>query len=45
MARAGGFMRIIGVIDLMRGQVVGGVAGRRETYRPIQSQICATQRR
>jgi phosphoribosylformimino-5-aminoimidazole carboxamide ribotide isomerase len=34
-------MRVIGVIDLLGSEVVRGVAGRRETYRPIQSQICA----
>lgn len=32
-------MRIIPVIDLMNGLVVRGVAGRREEYRPIVSQI------
>jgi phosphoribosylformimino-5-aminoimidazole carboxamide ribotide isomerase len=30
-------MHIIGVIDLMGGQVVRGIAGRREAYRPIES--------
>jgi phosphoribosylformimino-5-aminoimidazole carboxamide ribotide isomerase len=34
-------MRVIPVIDLMNGQVVRGLAGRREEYRPIQSQIAA----
>jgi phosphoribosylformimino-5-aminoimidazole carboxamide ribotide isomerase len=34
-------MRVIPVIDLMGGQVVRGVAGRRESYRPIVSQIAA----
>lgn len=33
-------MRIIPVIDLMHGQVVRGIAGRREHYRPIQSLLC-----
>jgi phosphoribosylformimino-5-aminoimidazole carboxamide ribotide isomerase len=31
--------RILPVIDLKRGQVVHGVAGQRETYRPITSQL------
>lgn len=30
-------MRIIPVIDLIRGQVVRGVGGRRDEYRPVQS--------
>jgi phosphoribosylformimino-5-aminoimidazole carboxamide ribotide isomerase len=34
-------MRVIPVIDLMDGQVVRGVAGRRAEYRPIQSSIAA----
>jgi phosphoribosylformimino-5-aminoimidazole carboxamide ribotide isomerase len=34
-------MRIIPVIDLMAGQVVRGVAGRRKDYRPIQSPLVA----
>ena len=34
-------VRIIPVIDLLQGQVVRGVAGRRESYQPIQSQIAA----
>jgi len=32
-------MRIIPVLDLMGGQVVRGVAGRREEYRPIVSRL------
>ncbi len=32
-------MRIIPVIDLKEGQVVRGVGGRRDEYRPIQSQL------
>jgi phosphoribosylformimino-5-aminoimidazole carboxamide ribotide isomerase len=32
-------MRVIPVIDLMQGQVVRGVAGRRSEYRPVESQI------
>lgn len=34
-------MRVIGVIDLKSGQVVRGVAGRRDEYRPIESRLCA----
>jgi phosphoribosylformimino-5-aminoimidazole carboxamide ribotide isomerase len=34
-------MRIIPVIDLLRGQVVRGIAGRREEYRPIVSPLVA----
>ncbi len=34
-------MRIIPVIDLKQGQVVRGVGGRRDEYRPIESQLCA----
>ena len=37
-------MRVIPVIDLMDGQVVRGVAGRRAEYRPIQSSIAANAR-
>lgn len=37
-------MQVIPVIDLMGGQVVRGVAGRREAYLPIQSQIAADAR-
>ncbi|MFO0945933.1 MAG: HisA/HisF-related TIM barrel protein [Planctomycetota bacterium] len=33
-------MRVIAVLDLMNGEVVHGKAGRRETYRPIQSALC-----
>lgn len=33
-------VRIIPVIDLMGGQVVRGVAGRRSEYRPIESRLC-----
>jgi phosphoribosylformimino-5-aminoimidazole carboxamide ribotide isomerase len=32
-------MRVIPVIDLMAGRVVRGIAGRRETYRPIESRL------
>jgi phosphoribosylformimino-5-aminoimidazole carboxamide ribotide isomerase len=32
-------MRVIPVIDLMGGQVVRGLAGQRDLYRPIRSQI------
>jgi phosphoribosylformimino-5-aminoimidazole carboxamide ribotide isomerase len=34
-------MRVIPVIDLMNGVVVRGVAGRRNEYRPIRSQLVA----
>lgn len=33
-------MRVIPVLDVLRGQVVRGVAGRREEYRPIQGRLC-----
>lgn len=32
-------VRVIPVIDLLAGQVVRGIAGRREEYRPIRSQL------
>jgi phosphoribosylformimino-5-aminoimidazole carboxamide ribotide isomerase len=35
-------MTIWPVLDLMGGVVVRGVAGRRETYRPIESRLCST---
>jgi phosphoribosylformimino-5-aminoimidazole carboxamide ribotide isomerase len=35
-------MRVIPVLDLMHGQVVRGVAGRREEYRPIVSRLAAS---
>src|SRR5438876_2234586 len=35
-------MSILPVIDLMHGQVVRGIAGRREEYRPIVSKIAGT---
>jgi phosphoribosylformimino-5-aminoimidazole carboxamide ribotide isomerase len=35
-------MRIIPVLDLMRGLVVHGIAGRRQEYRPIKSPIAET---
>lgn len=34
-------MRLIPVIDLKHGQVVRGVAGRRDEYRPIVSGLCS----
>jgi phosphoribosylformimino-5-aminoimidazole carboxamide ribotide isomerase len=37
-------MRILGVLDLMRGVVVRGVAGRREQYAPIVSRLCSSSR-
>jgi phosphoribosylformimino-5-aminoimidazole carboxamide ribotide isomerase len=33
-------MRVIGVIDLLAGRVVRGVAGRRSEYRPITGSLC-----
>jgi len=33
-------MRIIPVLDLLRGQVVRGVAGERAQYRPVESRLC-----
>jgi phosphoribosylformimino-5-aminoimidazole carboxamide ribotide isomerase len=35
-------LRILPVIDLLRGTVVRGVAGRREDYQPLVSPLCAT---
>lgn len=37
-------MRVIPVIDILQGQVVRGVGGRRSEYRPIKSQIAADSR-
>lgn len=37
-------MRVIPVIDLLGGQVVRGLAGQRELYRPIVSEISPTAR-
>lgn len=34
-------MRVLPVIDLLHGQVVRGIAGERENYRPIQSQLAS----
>lgn len=34
-------MRIIPVLDLMQGQIVRGIAGQRESYRPIKSSLVA----
>ncbi len=33
---------VIGVLDLLGGQVVRGIAGRRSEYRPIASRLCAS---
>ncbi len=33
-------MKVIPVLDLMAGQVVRGIAGRRHEYRPIVSRLC-----
>lgn len=35
-------MKIVPVIDLLKGQVVRGVAGRRQDYRPIVSRLTAS---
>jgi phosphoribosylformimino-5-aminoimidazole carboxamide ribotide isomerase len=35
-------MRVIPVIDLQAGQVVRGIAGRRDEYRPIESQLVSS---
>lgn len=35
-------MFILPVLDLLHGVVVRGVAGQRETYRPVDSQICSS---
>lgn len=35
-------MAILPVLDLMRGQIVRGVGGRRDEYRPIVSNLCAS---
>ncbi|MDB5337120.1 MAG: hisA/hisF family protein [Planctomycetaceae bacterium] len=35
-------MQILPVLDLLNGVVVRGVAGRRDTYRPIESRICSS---
>jgi phosphoribosylformimino-5-aminoimidazole carboxamide ribotide isomerase len=37
-----GSMTLIPVIDLLRGQVVRGVRGDRQAYRPIESALCAS---
>ena len=37
-------MRVIPVIDLMGGQVVRGVGGRRDEYRPIKTILAADAR-
>ena len=33
-------LRIIPVLDLMQGQVVRGIAGRRDEYKPLKSPLC-----
>lgn len=37
-------MRIVPVLDLLQGNVVRGVAGRRAEYRPLVSQLCGDAR-
>ena len=38
----GGNMTLIPVIDLLKGQVVRGVQGNRQAYRPIDSALCSS---
>jgi phosphoribosylformimino-5-aminoimidazole carboxamide ribotide isomerase len=33
-------VRIVPVLDIQRGIVVRGIAGQRDTYRPVESQLC-----
>ena len=35
-------MPILAVLDLQHGQIVRGIAGRRDTYRPIVSSLCGS---
>ncbi len=35
-------MNVVGVLDLLHGQVVRGIAGQRERYRPIVSSLCSS---
>ena len=35
-------MRIIPVLDLLKGQIVRGIAGQRQEYRPIVSKLSAS---
>ena len=37
-------VQVLPVVDLLGGQVVRGIAGRREEYRPIVSRLCADAR-
>jgi phosphoribosylformimino-5-aminoimidazole carboxamide ribotide isomerase len=37
-------MRILAVLDLLGGQVVRGVAGRRREYRPVVSSLCGSSK-
>jgi phosphoribosylformimino-5-aminoimidazole carboxamide ribotide isomerase len=37
-------VRVIGVLDLMAGQVVRGVAGRRKEYQPVRSRLTSSCR-
>src|SRR5438270_9099039 len=37
-------MRVIPVLDLKDGEVVRGIAGRRQEYRPIRSRLCDSSR-
>jgi phosphoribosylformimino-5-aminoimidazole carboxamide ribotide isomerase len=40
----GADVRVIGVLDLMSGEVVRGMAGRRQDYRPVRSLLTASSR-
>ena len=42
MNEVNGSMTLIPVIDLLKGQVVRGVRGDRQAYRPIESALCAS---
>ena len=42
MNEMNGSMTLIPVIDLLKGQVVRGVRGDRQAYRPIESALCAS---
>ena len=35
-------MRVLPVLDVLKGHVVRGVAGRRQEYRPIQSRLASS---
>lgn len=35
-------LQLVPVVDLMRGQVVRGMGGKRESYQPVRSALCGT---